>query len=81
MNSTEAALRRVANKRLLPHQWTLKNSRSGKVIVDCSYWLEAYEERAAIRQYDGNMSKQQAERQAIEDIRKEAEEGLKGGMT
>ena len=35
-----------------------------------SEWQEAYEERAAIREFDGGMSRQEAEAAALKDIEK-----------
>jgi hypothetical protein len=40
-----------------------------------AYWLELYQERAAIMEFQGNMTREQAEKQAEQDIRRQAEEG------
>lgn len=35
------------------------------------YWRDVYEERAAIMQYDGGLSQNEAERLALEDVKKQ----------
>jgi len=39
-----------------------------------AYWQERWEERAAIMEFQGNMTREQAEKQAEQDIRRQAAE-------
>jgi len=44
-------------------------------------WRELWEERAAIMEYDGNMTREDAERAALEDIRAVARREQDRGAT
>jgi hypothetical protein len=39
-----------------------------------AYWLELFEERAAIMEFQGNMTREKADKQAEQDIRRQAAE-------
>jgi hypothetical protein len=42
-----------------------------KLGIDAAGVIERWEERAAVRQYDGGQTRQDAERDAFEDVRAE----------